>query len=725
MRKLLLLFLFTGMAATAQKNLTVQEATFGQYQSFAPKSLVAPAWRKDAKTITYLDATYQNLMARSEESQWTEAILITKSQLVSALKAKLPSETFELQMFPYTYQWKDKSTLSFEVDGKSQTYLVLFDADKKEVKSAIGVASDAAKQELSPNGNYAAWLKENNIVITPLNGKPINVTNDTDKGIVNGSDYVHRQEFGINKGMWWSSDSNKLLYYHKDETMVANYPLTNWDERIASNKDIKYPMAGMKSEEVVLMVYDIASGKSLTLKTGEPKEQYLTCVTWSPDGKQVFVGLLNRGQDHLKLNVYDAATGNFVKTLFEEKAATYVEPLHNLTFIPGKNDQFLYRSEKDGYEQLYLYSTSGKLIKNLGFKDVVITDLLNFDTDAKNVFYIGTANNGLDRQLYRVELKSGKTTQLTVGSGTHDAIVSTDGSLVLDNLSNVTTPNDVSIINLKNSKVTSLFKSDNPYSGKTVLPKMELVTVTSADGKTPLNGRIIYPANFDAAKKYPVIVYVYGGPHAQLVTNSWLGGASLFDYYLAQQGYVVFTLDNRGSDARGRDFEHVVHRNLGVNEMADQMKGVEFLKSKSFVDQDKIGVSGWSFGGFMTTSLLLNQGDTFKVGVAGGPVCDWKYYEIMYGERYMDTPQENPEGYEKTSVINKAKQLKGRLLVIHGAQDNVVVQQHSMEFINACITAGKQVDYFLYPTHEHNVRGKDRIHLNQKIADYFDTHLKK
>ena len=220
------------------------------------------------------------------------------------------------------------------------------------------------------------------------------------------------------------------------------------------------------------------------------------------------------------------------------------------------------------------------------------------------------------------------------------------------------------------------------------------------------------------------MVYVYGGPHAQLVTNEWLGGASLFDYYMAQQGYVVFTLDNRGSDARGRDFEHVVHRQLGQNEMADQMKGVEFLKSKGFVDHDRIGVYGWSFGGFMTTSLMLNQADTFKVGVAGGPVCDWKYYEIMYGERYMDTPQENPEGYKKTSVINKANQLKGRLLIIHGAQDNVVVQQHSMEFINACIANGKQVDYFLYPTHEHNVRGKDRIHLNQKIADYFETHLK-
>jgi len=712
------------MAATAQKNLTVQEATFGQYQMYAPKSLVAPAWRKDTKTITYLDNSYSNLMARSEEGQWKETVLISKNDLAAALKAKFPSDTFELQMFPYSYKWKDKSTLAIEVEGKNKTYMVVFDVDKKEVKSAVAIASDAAQQTLSPNGTSVAWLKENNIIITS-NGKDISVTNDTDNGIVNGSDYVHRQEFGINRGMWWSPNNDKLLFYRKDETMVANYPLTNWDARIAENKDIKYPMAGMKSEEVTLLVFDVASGKSTTLKIESPKEQFLTCVTWSPDGKKVYVGVLNREQNHLKLNRYDAVTGAFEKTLFEEQASTYVEPLHDLTFVPGKNDQFLYRTEKEGYEQLYLYNTDGKQLKKLGYKDVVITELLNFDNGAKNVFYIGTANNGLDRQLYKVELSSGKTTQITTISGTHTAIVSTDGSLALDNFANTTTPNDVNIISIKGNKTTSLFKADNPYTGKTVLPKMELVTITSADGKTPLNGRIIYPANFDASKKYPVIVYVYGGPHAQLVNNEWLGGASLFDYYLAQQGYVVFTLDNRGSDARGRDFEHVVHRNLGVNEMADQMKGVEFLKSKSFVDQDKIGVSGWSFGGFMTSSLILDHGDVFKVGVAGGPVCDWKYYEVMYGERYMDMPQENPEGYAKTNIIDKAKQLKGRLLIIHGAQDNVVVQQHSMEFINACIAAGKQVDYFLYPTHEHNVRGKDRIHLNQKIADYFDTYLKK
>lgn len=717
------MFLLVGITAFGQKNLTIEEATSGQYRNFAVENLVSPQWRKDSKTITYLDKTYSNLIAKSEESNWAETTLLTKIELQNALKSKFSSDEFVLRMLPYAYSWIDKNTLEFEVDGKNSKYLIQFDVAKKEVKNGFAFLSEGRNQIISLDGKNTAWLDDNNIKITNASGT-ISVTSDENKGIVNGSDYTHRQEFGIAKGMWWSPKSDKLAYYKKDETMVADYPLTDFSTRIATNKNIKYPMAGMKSEEVTLVVYDINSKKSLTLQTGEPKEQFLTCITWEPSGKFVYVGLLNREQNHLKLNKYDASTGVLVKTLFEEKASTYVEPLHDLTFLPNSNSEFLYRSEKDGFEQLYLYNTDGKLVRKLGYSNVVITTLLDFDTEGKNVFYIGTTNNGLDRQFFKVDLKSGKTTQLTTISGFHDGSLSSDGTLLFDQYSNVTTPNEVSIVNLKTKKTTSLLKASNPYLGKTNLPKMELVTITSADGKTPLNGRLIYPANFDANKKYPVMVYVYGGPHAQLVQNEWLGGGTLFDYFMAQNEYVVFTVDNRGSDARGRDFEHVIHRNLGVNEMADQMKGVEFLKSKSFVNPDKIGVYGWSFGGFMTTSLMLDHNDVFKVGVAGGPVCDWKYYEVMYGERYMDMPQENPEGYEKNNVIKKAKNLKGHLLMIHGAQDPVVVQQNSMEFIQACINEGKQVDYFLYPTHEHNVRGKDRVHLNQKIADYFNLHLK-
>ncbi|RRJ89510.1 S9 family peptidase [Flavobacterium macacae] len=716
-------FLLVGITAFAQKNLTIEEATFGQYRNFAVENIVAPQWRKDTKTVTYLDNSYSRLLSKSEEGNWAETTILTKDELQNALKSKFSSDEFQLRMFPYSYAWIDKNTLEFEVAGKNSKYLIQFDVAKKEVKNVFAFSSEGRNQTISADGKNTAWLDDNNIKITTASGTTA-VTSDENKGIVNGSENTHRQEFGIKKGMWWSPKSDKLAFYKKNETMVADYPLVDFGARIAQTKNTKYPMAGEKSEEVTLVIYDVNSKKSLTLQTGEPKEQFLTSITWEPSGKFVYVGVLSRGQDHLKLNKYDALTGAFVKTLFEEKATTYVEPLHDLTFLPNSNSEFLYRTEKDGFEQLYVYNTDGKLVKKLGFKDVVVTDLLDFDSEGKNVFYIGTTNNGLDRHFFKVELKSGKTTQLTSVSGMHSGSISSDGTLLFDQYSNVTTPNEINIINLKSKKTTNLVKASNPYVGKTNLPKMELVTITSADGKTPLNGRLIYPANFDASKKYPVMVYVYGGPHAQLVTNKFLGGATLFDYYMAQNEYVVFTVDNRGSDARGKDFEHVIHKNLGVNEMADQMKGIEFLKSKSFVDQTKIGVYGWSFGGFMTTSLMLNHNDTFKVGVAGGPVIDWSYYEVMYGERYMDMPQENQAGYDNNNLTKKANQLKGRLFMIHGAQDPVVVQQHSMAFIEACIKAGKQVDYFLYPTHEHNVSGKDRVHLNQKIADYFEVHLK-
>ncbi len=256
------------------------------------------------------------------------------------------------------------------------------------------------------------------------------------------------------------------------------------------------------------------------------------------------------------------------------------------------------------------------------------------------------------------------------------------------------------------------------------MPGVKLGTIKAADGTTDLYYRLITPPNMKPGEKYPTLVYVYGGPHSQLVTDSWLAGGNLYFLRLAQQGYVVFTVDNRGTDNRGFEFESCTHRHLGEIEMADQMEGVKFLKNLPYVDQDRMGVEGWSFGGFMTITMKLAHPEVFKVGCAGGPVIDWKWYEIMYGERYMDTPQENPEGYEAASLLGKAKNLEGRLLVIQGAEDNTVVPQHSTEFIERCINSYKQVDYFMYPHHEHNVLGRERLHLYKKMFDYYETHLK-
>ncbi|MGN0021333.1 MAG: DPP IV N-terminal domain-containing protein [Sphingobacterium hotanense] len=724
MRKLLILFLLSSSVAYGQRKLTIDETVFGPGK-FAPKTITGSKWVKNSDAFSSLDSTYQNLLIREAKSNWQAKQIISKADLQSAIAATVPSDKIELRRFPTSYNWIDANTIAFDVEAEKKSYSIHYDLSKKQAKVAASVPNDLESATASNSQSKTAYLNGNNIEIIDQNGTKIIVTKDTVDGIVNGTDKVHRNEFGIDKGMWWSPNDKLLLYYRKDESMVTKYPLPQWDTRVATVKDIRYPMAGMKSEEVTLQIFNTETGKNIQLQTGETKEQYLTIVTWDPSNEFVYVGVLNRGQNHLKLNKYNAQTGAFVKTLFEESSTTWVEPQQPLIFLPNNPKQFLYQTDKDGFNSLYLYDTEGKLIRNLGYKDAVLTDFQGFDSKGNKAYYVAATNNGMERHLFEVDIKSGKTTQLTETNGVHNASVSSSGQYVLDQYSNLSTPNKIQVINKKGNKTSSILQANNPFNGKVDLPKIEFKSFTSPDGKTPLNARITYPLNFDHNKKYPVMVYLYGGSHAQLVTDRWLGGLGYFDMYMAQNGYIVFTLDNRGSDARGRDFTRVTHRNLGEAEMADQLVGINYLKSLPYVDTENMGIFGWSYGGFMTSSLMTKHNDIFKAAVAGGPVMDWKYYEIMYGERYMDTPQENPEGYEKTSLLNKADKLNGHLLIIHGAQDPVVVQQHSMDFVQKCIEAGKQVDYFLYPTHEHNVMGKDRIHMYDKIAKYFDLHLKK
>lgn len=718
MKKLTLYaFVLFGFLAKAQTNLTIEEATLAAQKGFGTKSIYGAQWRTNDE-LTYIDATYKSLVAKKINNTTVENFIST-SDLETALTAVLKEKT-SLRMIPFNYHWENEKELSFTYDGENDKYYVIYNIESKKITKSIKFKGDASEEVIPTNKKYIVYLNKNNIAIAFEDGSVVEVTNDP-AHVVNGSSNTHRNEFGIDRGLWISPDSKKILFYKKDERMVKDYPLIDFGTRVAEEKPIKYPMAGMKSEEVSLHIYDVDTKKTTALVIEGDKEQFLTMPTWDPKSEYVYVGVLNRGQNHLKLQRFQAASGKLDKQLFEEKSKTYVEPTKPLKFLNDK--EFIYVSEKDGYRQLYRYNIQGKQLNSYVYNDVVFKDFVSSSANA--IYYMGTGNKGMDLLLYKVDLKSGKTTPITKTSATYSIEMNNDKTWYYSQYTNLTTPNNISLSEVNGKNKVELLNAPNPYEGKTILPKIEMVTIKSADGKTNLNGRLLYPANFNENEKYPVMVYVYGGPHAQLVTNRFGGGAGGFDYYMAQQGFVVFTLDNRGSENRGRDFEHIIHRELGQNEMNDQMKGVEFLKSKKFVDADKIGVYGWSFGGFMTTSLMLNFPDTFKVGVAGGPVIDWKWYEVMYGERYMDTPEENPEGYEKTSTLNKVKQLKGRLLMIHGAQDPVVVQQHSMEFIEKCIKEGKQVDYFLYPTHEHNVLGRDRVHLNAKIADYFMTHLKK
>ena len=546
---------------------------------------------------------------------------------------------------------------------------------------------------------------------------------------------VHRNEFGIDKGLFWSPNRNRLAFYRMDQSMVVDYPLVNTKAREAEVMPIKYPMAGMQSHWVTVGVYAPATGRLVYLNTCRDttvheREMYLTNVAWSPDEKYVYIAKVNREQNHMWLEQYDATTGAFVKVLFEETNPRYVEPCEPMMFTP-KGDQFLWFSMRDGYKHLYLYNADGSLVKQVTKGEYEVEGFIQFDKKGENIFVYANKDNLAGRDAYRVSLKDGKMWRLTLDKGTHSVVLNEDGTSFVDVYSSVDVPARAMWNSVKYGKngqfskhtAHEFYRAENPLKDY-AMPNVKLGTIKAADGKTDLYYRLITPPNMKPGEKYPTLVYVYGGPHSQLVTDSWLGGGNLYFLRLAQQGYVVFTLDNRGTDNRGFEFESCTHRRLGEIEMADQMEGVKFLQSLPYVDKDRMGVEGWSFGGFMTITMKLAHPEVFKVGCAGGPVIDWKWYEIMYGERYMDTPQENPEGYEATSLLNKAKDLEGRLLVIQGAEDNTVVPQHSTEFIERCINNFKQVDYFAYPHHEHNVLGRERLHLYQKMFQYYEDFLK-
>jgi dipeptidyl-peptidase-4 len=692
------------------KLLTIQEAVLKGRTALAPKRLTNLSFITGSKKVAYIDKNDLVIVDAANGK-----VLSTLSTV--AFNKTLAAGSMDTVAAFEGLKWKSENEFYFANKKGEWLYTV----DKKTVAKSERKMTDATLEnldEFEPGTTYA-WVTDNNLFVN-VNGTKQQISKDGSYEIVYGKS-VHRDEFGIHKGTYWSPKGNYLAYYRMDQTDVTDYPIIDWSTYPAMNKNIKYPMAGNKSHYVTLHVYDVKKNSSIQIKTEGPKDQYLTNIAWSPDETKLYIAILNREQNHCRLNEYDAVTGNFIKTLFEEKDDKYVEPLNPMVFVKNNPKQFIWQSRRDGYNHFYLYNVDGSLVKQLSKGNWEVKAENGFDEKGENLFFHANEQKPVNQDFYSVNLKSGKMTRLTQDDGFHQVTISSKGDYFIDNFSSCYTPREYRIINAATGKSSTIFKAENPIKDYK-LGAWNLFTIKNNEG-TDLYCRLFKPADFDSTKKYPVLVYLYNGPHSQLVINSWMAGGELWYQYMAQKGFIVFTMDGRGTSYRGKAFEQIIHRQLGAKEMEDQLKGVEYLKSLPYVDGNRLGVHGWSYGGFMTTSLMTRYPGVFKVAAAGGPVIDWSYYEIMYGERYMDTPRENKEGYDKNSLLNHVDKLKGKLLMIHGAQDDVVVWQHSVLYQKKAVDKGIQLDYYIYPGHMHNVLGKDRAHLMEKICNYFIDNL--
>ena len=718
--------LITMNAAAQLKQFSLEDLNFGgtNYHNMIPEYRNITWWGDE---LVLRNAEECKLVNKANGKETT---LFTEAQLNAWAKTNEDSKILNLGWAQFPYAGKSLVLIA----NKQERMLI--DFKKKTV-----VWRQASKGQEFADWNNAskavAYVSDHNLYVMDAEGKTTQLSTDGSREIVYGQ-AVHRNEFASMKGTFWSPDGTKLAFNRMDQSMVADYPQVNTFEREATYEPDKYPMCGMTSHKVTIGVYDMKTGKTVYLKAGDPTDRYFTNLAWAPDGKKVYMFELNRDQNDCRLTAYDAETGEKTGELYREVDEKYVEPLNPIVFLPWNKSQFIMQSRQDGYNHLYLCTlgmhgsrmasnTESLEVEQLTEGKWEVLSVLGFNSKTKSIIYKSDEASPIQQNVYSVSVANKKRTRIDEGGkGWHEgSTISASGRYLLDNYQEPTVPRRIVAIDTQTGKSHCILNAKDPWKEKGYnIPEYSCGKLKAADGTTDLYWRMVKPVDFDPNKKYPTVVYVYGGPHAHNVDARWHYCSRSWETYMAQKGYLLFILDNRGSEHRGKDFEQATFRQLGQEEMKDQMKGVEYLKSLPYVDKDRMGVHGWSFGGFMTISLMTNYPDVFKVGVAGGPVIDWKWYEVMYGERYMDTPESNPEGYAKTSLLNKAKDLKGKLQIITGMNDPTVVPQNCLMFLNACSEAGTQPDFFAYPGEGHNMMGHKSVHLHERITQYFEDYLK-
>lgn len=699
MRKItLLLALCLPFIGLAQKQtIATDKATYDG--ALWSKRLYYLQWIQGTDTYTYF-------------KEGNLAIFDTKGTQVGAINLQKLSDTYNIESGYPTISYIDGNQVVVETSDHFYVYDYLIE---RPIFS-IAVPEKAENRVYNHQQRAVAYTMDNNLFLATEKEPRFPIAVSKDENIISGQ-FIHRNEFGINEGIFWSPKGNYIAFYVKDVSQVQDYPLVDINTTPATLKSIKYPMAGFKNEIAKIGIFDVRLQTTYYLKVDNQDAHYLTNLAWTPDEKQILLAEVKRSQDHYDLNAYSRETGEKLQTLWKESNPKWVEPEKPAIFIPKRDNEFIWMSEKDGFMNLYVGNTRSTKFRQLTAFKWVVQEILGFDENGDNVFIQGTGEDPRDQHIYSVNIRKGTVRSLTPKAGYHTAYLSSNGRYLLDIHSALKTPYNVSLVDVNAGSSKTFYQAPNPMENYD-LGTVEFLTIKADDG-TPLYAKMVKPRDFDPKKKYPVLVYVYGGPHDQLVVNQWNGATYPWMLAMAQnEQYIIFTLDNRGSENRGFAFESVIHRDLAKYAMKDQMKGVEYLKSLPYIDSKRMAVYGWSFGGFLSSSLMYRHPGTFTTAIAGGAVIDWKFYEVMYGERYMDTPEENPQGYQDNLVTNYIKNLQGNILYIHGYIDPIVVPQHMLTISQAAIKEGKVIHSFLYPNQEHNVLGNESIHLTKIIVDF-------
>ena len=711
------------LAQERTKELTIDDI-FGSSKFFS-RGIRGFQWIKEGAAYSYLETD----TAKKQTDVWTVDVASgKKSKLVDASKLVLAgvSDSLARAFRIQNYFWSpDEKKILFTGSLPARSMktggnFFLYDLGAETFKQLTDTDAEQMNVKFSPDSRMIGFVRKENIVVLDLEtGKETQLTFDGAEHVLNGHfDWVYEEEFGIIDGWRWSPDGSSIAYWQLDENRVPDFPIMDFMPLHQEVMHMRYPKAGDPNSVVKIGVVSLSTKKTIWMDIGAPpdsaQDTYIPRIMWTSKLNTLAIERLNRHQNQLDLLLADATTGTS-KVILTETEKTWIEIKDDLRFLK-KTDTFIWSSERDGFLHLYTYGMDGKLSRQLTQGKWAVERLLGVDEKTGTVYFTAAVVSPLDREVYSVNLNGLGFKRLTRGNGSNSASFSPDCSVFLHTFSDASTPtrvslrkNDGSLIRVVDDGAIEALK-DYKLSPRTFFK------FKTTDG-VELNGWMVKPPDFMASKKYPVLMSVYGGPGSQTVRNGW-GGGDLWHQMLAQKGYIIVSVDGRGTGVRGKDFESITYKNLGKWEVNDQVEAAKYLASLPYVDGSRIGIWGWSYGGYMTLMSLLNGADVFKMGIAGAPVTHWKFYDTIYTERYMLTPKENPEGYEQSAPVTHAKKLKGSLLIIHGTSDDNVHWQNDITMVDALIKEGRQFRSFYYPGHKHGVGGKARIQLYTMMTNF-------